>query len=77
MSGVPTGPKGMASQPVLLVGRWEEVLVLLLVFYPPTGRGGGKFANQQRYAGKEEDNAYVRQPVNPQRQFKRQRGGGR
>lgn len=28
---------------------------------------GPKFANQQRYQGKEEDNAYMRQPVNPHR----------
>lgn len=77
MSGVPTGPKGMASQPVAAGGAVGGGVGAAAGFYPPTGPGGGKFANQQRYAGKEEDNAYVRQPVNPQRQFKRQRGGGR
>ena len=36
---------------------------------------GPKFANQQRYQGKEEDNAYMRQPVNPHRhQGKGKRG---
>ena len=35
----------------------------------PTGPAGaaGKFSNQQRPAGKDEDNAYMRQPVNPHR----------
>ena len=31
---------------------------------------GSKFSNQQRYTGKEEDNPYMRQPLNPHRQFK-------
>lgn len=35
--------------------------------YPPTGPAGQKFSNQQRHTGKEEDNAYMRQPVNPHR----------
>ena len=75
MSGVPTGPKNMKTQPVAAaVAAGGSVGA---GFYPPTGPSGGKFSNQQRYAGKEEDNAYVRQPVNPQRQFKKQRGGGR
>lgn len=32
-----------------------------------------KFSNQQRHSGKEEDNAYMRQPVNPHRHQNRQR----
>ena len=35
---------------------------------------GPKFQNQQRYVGKEEDNAYMRQPVNPHRHQGRGRG---
>jgi protein MPE1 len=39
--------------------------------------GPAKFANQQRYVGKEEDNAYMRQPVNPGRGWKNKRGKAR
>ena len=40
---------------------------------PPTGPAAlqNKFSNQQRYMGKDEDQAYFRQPVNPQRAFNR------
>ena len=65
LNNVPKGPKAMQSN------NQNPG------FYPPTGPGGGKFSNQQRYAGKEEDNAYMRQPVNPQRQFAKNRGRGR
>jgi protein MPE1 len=42
----------------------------------PTGpKVANQFANQQRYQGREEDNAYMRQPVNPHRhQGKGKRG---
>jgi protein MPE1 len=40
----------------------------------PTGPSNAhKFSNQQRHQGKEEDNAYMRQPVNPHRHQNRQR----
>lgn len=40
----------------------------------PTGPSmANKFSNQQRHLGKEEDNAYMRQPVNPHRHQNRQR----
>ncbi|KIW10030.1 hypothetical protein PV08_11806 [Exophiala spinifera] len=58
MAGVPTGPKSMNQ------GN---------NFYPPAGPAGGKFSNQQRHVGNEEDNAYMRQPVNPQRFQNRQK----
>ena len=35
--------------------------------YPPGGPSS-QFSNQRRYQGNEEDNAYMRQPVNPHRQ---------
>jgi len=61
MTGVPTGPKAQQnqSQPAN--------------FYPPTGPSANKFSNQQRHVGNEEDNAYVRQPVNPHRHVNRNR----
>lgn len=40
----------------------------------PTGPTGNRFSNQQRPVGKEEDNAYMRQPVNPHRAYNRGRG---
>jgi protein MPE1 len=52
LQGVPTGPKAMVQ------GQSQGPVGV------PTGP---KFANQQRYQGKEEDNAYMRQPVNPHR----------
>ncbi|KAL2404125.1 putative RING finger protein P8B7.15c [Exophiala dermatitidis] len=61
MAGVPTGPKAL-SQPQ---GPQN--------FYPPTGPAGGKFSNQQRHVGNEEDTAYLRQPVNPHRHINRNR----
>ncbi len=40
----------------------------------PTGPSlANKFSNQQRHTGKEEDNAYMRQPVNPHRHQNRQK----
>lgn len=56
MSGVPTGPKALTQQQN---------------FYPPSGPSGNKFSNQQRHVGNEEDNAYMRQPVNPHRHINR------
>jgi protein MPE1 len=66
LSNVPTGPKAMKNTNQ---GQNQGG------FYPPPGPAGGKFSNQQRYAGKEEDNAYLRQPVNPQRQWQRNKRG--
>lgn len=60
LSNVPKGPKAMSSGPPAGV---------------PTGpAAANKFSNQQRHQGKEEDNAYMRQPVNPQRAMNRNRG---
>jgi len=61
MSGVPTGPKALTQpQPNN--------------FNPPSGPAANKlFANQQRHVGNEEDNAYMRQPVNPHRHINRNR----
>jgi protein MPE1 len=77
LSNVPTGPKAMQSTPQGGAAGTNNNNNNG-GFYPPTGpANGGKFANQQRYAGNEEDNAYMRQPVNPQRQWQRnnRRGG--
>ncbi|KAI1625843.1 DWNN domain-containing protein [Exophiala viscosa] len=57
LSGVPTGPKALTQQQQN--------------FYPPSGPAGNKFSNQQRHVGNEEDNAYMRQPVNPHRHINR------
>lgn len=60
LENAPKGPKAMASGPPAGV---------------PTGpAAGNKFSNQQRHQGNEEDNAYMRQPVNPQRAMNRDRG---
>lgn len=60
LSNVPKGPKAMSTGPPAGV---------------PTGpAAANKFSNQQRHQGKEEDNAYMRQPVNPQRAMNRDRG---
>jgi protein MPE1 len=40
---------------------------------PPGPTMANKFSNQQRHLGKEEDNAYMRQPVNPHRHQNRQK----
>ena len=40
-----------------------------------TDMNGGQFSNQQRYTGKEEDNPYMRQPLNPQRQWQKNKTG--
>ncbi|KIW74115.1 hypothetical protein Z517_12525 [Fonsecaea pedrosoi CBS 271.37] len=61
MSGVPTGPKALVNQ------NQNQG------FYPPSGPAGNRFANQQRHVGNEEDNAYMRQPVNPHRHINRNR----
>jgi protein MPE1 len=63
LEGVPTGPKALQSQ-----GQTQPQN-----FYPPTGPAGAKFSNQQRHVGNEEDNAYMRQPVNPHRHINRNR----
>ncbi|RMZ88028.1 hypothetical protein DV736_g4746, partial [Chaetothyriales sp. CBS 134916] len=69
LSNVPTGPKALQQAG----GNQNQGI------YPTTGHnGGGKFNySNPRYAGKEEDNAYMRQPVNPHRQWARSRGRGR
>ena len=60
LENAPKGPKSMLSGPPAGV---------------PTGpAAGNKFSNQQRPQGNEEDNAYMRQPVNPQRAMNRDRG---
>jgi len=60
LNNVPTGPKAMSA------GSPARV---------PTGpAAANKFSNQQRHQGNEEDNAYMRQPVNPQRAMNRNRG---
>ncbi|EXJ69312.1 uncharacterized protein A1O5_07348 [Cladophialophora psammophila CBS 110553] len=61
MTGVPTGPKALMNQ-----NQNQN-------FYPPSGPAGNRFANQQRHVGNEEDNAYMRQPVNPHRHINRNR----
>ena len=67
LANVPKGPKAMQTAPsVQSQGQAQG-------FNPPTGPSA-KFSNQQRYVGNEEDNAYMRQPVNPQRQWNK-RGG--
>ncbi|EXJ90789.1 hypothetical protein A1O1_03893 [Capronia coronata CBS 617.96] len=63
LTGVPTGPKALTQQQKQQQNN----------FYPPTGPAGGKFSNQQRHVGNEEDNAYMRQPVNPHRHLNRNR----
>ncbi|KIX03919.1 uncharacterized protein Z518_07472 [Rhinocladiella mackenziei CBS 650.93] len=62
MTGVPTGPKALMQQQNPNQS-----------FYPPTGPASSKFSNQQRHIGNEEDNAYMRQPVNPHRHMNRNR----
>ena len=66
LTGVPTGPKAMAQQNQQN-GQAQQN------FYPPSGPAGNKFSNQQRHVGNEEDNAYMRQPVNPHRHNNRNR----
>jgi protein MPE1 len=63
----PTQPAGMTGVPTGPKALQQGV---------PTGPAN-KFANQQRYVGKEEDNAYMRQPVNPGRQWGRNKGGNK
>ena len=57
MAGVPSGPKQQ--------NQYQK--------YPTGPANPGKFSNQQRHTGKEEDNAYMRQPVNPHRHQNRQK----
>jgi len=60
LENAPKGPKAMSAAPPAGV---------------PTGpAAGNKFSNQQRQQGTEEDNAYMRQPVNPQRAMNRDKG---
>jgi len=60
LENAPKGPKAMTTGPPAGV---------------PTGpAAANKFSNQQRHQGNEEDNAYMRQPVNPQRAMNRDRG---
>ena len=60
LENAPKGPKAMTTGPPAGV---------------PTGpAAANKFSNQQRHQGNEEDNAYMRQPVNPQRATNRDRG---
>ena len=61
LENVPKGPKAMKTGgPAMATSI-------------PTGPSSGKFSNQQRHQN-EEDNAYLRQPVNPQRAMNRDRG---
>jgi len=60
LENAPKGPKSMLSGPPAGV--------------PTCPAAGNKFSNQQRHQGNEEDNAYMRQPVNPQRAMNRDRG---
>ena len=69
LKGVPTGPKALQSQPQNNFNQTQTQQG----FYPPTGPAGNKFSNQQRHLGNEEDNAYMRQPVNPHRHNNRNR----
>ena len=62
LTGVPTGPKAMNQQPASNFNQQNNNN-----FYPPSGPAGTRFSNQQRHVGNEEDNAYMRQPVNPHR----------
>ncbi|EXJ54481.1 hypothetical protein A1O7_09821 [Cladophialophora yegresii CBS 114405] len=68
--GVPTGPKAMSQQNQ---NHKYNPNQNQQNFYPPSGPAGGKFSNQQRHTGNEEDNAYMRQPVNPHRHTNRNR----
>ncbi|OAP54797.1 hypothetical protein AYL99_11245 [Fonsecaea erecta] len=65
MTGVPTGPKALVNQ--------NQNQNQNQGFYPPSGPAGNRFSNQQRPVGNEEDNAYMRQPVNPHRHINRNR----
>jgi protein MPE1 len=65
MAGVPTGPKNQR------INQNQNVNAN----YPPSGPANNKFSNQQRHVGKEEDNAYIRQPVNPHRHQNRGKRG--
>ncbi|KAK5080863.1 Protein mpe1 [Lithohypha guttulata] len=62
LSNVPKGPKSMKTG-----GGGGPPVV-------PGAPTGPKFSNQQRHVGNEEDNAYMRQPVNPHRAMNRMNG---
>ena len=62
IQGVPSGPR--AQMQAQSQGFQK---------FPPTGPSANKFSNQQRHMGKDEDNAYMRQPVNPHRHQNRQK----
>lgn len=67
LTGVPTGPKAMTQNASFNSNQNQPN------FYPASGPAGNKFSNQQRHVGNEEDNAYMRQPVNPHRHNNRNR----
>ena len=62
MNGIPSGPR---AQTQAQNQGFQK--------FPPTGPSANKFSNQQRHMGKDEDNAYMRQPVNPHRHQNRQK----
>jgi protein MPE1 len=62
MSGIPSGPRALTQAPNQGFQK-----------FAPTGPATHKFSNQQRHMGKDEDNAYMRQPVNPHRHQNRQK----
>lgn len=62
MNGIPSGPRAQTQAQNQTFNK-----------YPPTGPAANKFSNQQRHMGKDEDNAYMRQPVNPHRHQNRQK----
>jgi protein MPE1 len=62
MSSIPSGPRALTQAPNQGFQK-----------FPPTGPATHKFSNQQRQMGKDEDNAYMRQPVNPHRHQNRQK----
>jgi protein MPE1 len=62
MNGIPSGPRALTQAQNQGFQK-----------FPPTGPSAHKFSNQQRHMGKDEDNAYMRQPVNPHRHQNRQK----
>jgi protein MPE1 len=62
ISGIPSGPRALTQAQNQGFQK-----------FPPTGPAAHKFSNQQRHMGKDEDNAYMRQPVNPHRHQNRQK----
>jgi protein MPE1 len=62
MNGIPSGPRALTQAQNQGFQK-----------FPPMGPSAQKFSNQQRHMGKDEDNAYMRQPVNPHRHQNRQK----